>query len=316
MTRYNVLITGGAGYIGSKLVQALADHYQVNKITVYDNLMYKQDGLFSLLANPKINFVYGDVREEKKLNNYVQEADVIIPLAAIVGFPACDKDPDTANKINNLHVQFIVKNARKDTKIIYPNTNSGYGVGEDGVHCTELTPLNPISVYGITKCAAEKSVIDNGGISFRLATVFGTSPRFRKDLLVNSFVLKALTDKYIVLFESHFKRNYIHVNDVVKAFILMIHDYDKYKGEAFNVGLSTANLSKLELCEKIKEQIPDFVITTNEFSQDLDKRNYIVSNDKLEATGWIPDYNLDYGIQELIKAYPILINTDTKYTNL
>jgi len=315
-TRYNVLITGGAGYIGCKLTQALAAHYQVNSVTVYDNLMYKQDGLFSILNDPKINFVYGDVREEKKLLKYIKQADIIIPLAAIVGFPACDKDLDTANKVNNLHVQFIVNNATPGTKIIYPNTNSGYGVGEDGVFCTEKTPLNPISVYGITKCAAEKSVLDNGGISFRLATVFGTSPRFRKDLLVNSFVLKALTDKYIVLFESHFKRNYIHVNDVINAFVLMIHNYDKHKGEAFNVGLSTANLSKLELCEKIKEYVPDFVITTNEFNKDLDKRNYIVSNDKLEAAGWAAYHSLDYGIKELIKSYPILTNTDTKYTNL
>jgi nucleoside-diphosphate-sugar epimerase len=311
-----VLITGGAGYIGAKLVQKLTTLDNVKKIIVYDNLMYKQDGLFPFLCDPKIEFVYGDVREEKKLEKFVQEADVIIPLAAIVGFPACAKDPDTANKINNLHVQFIVSKARKDTKIIYPNTNSGYGVGEDGVYCTEKTPLNPISVYGVTKCAAEKSVLDSGGISFRLATVFGVSPRFRKDLLVNNFVLKALTDRYVVLFESHFKRNYIHVNDVVEAFITMIDQYDQHRGEPFNVGLSTANLSKLELCEKIKQYIPDFVITTNEFSQDLDKRNYIVSNDKLEATGWTPDCDLDYGIQELIKAYPVLINTDTKYTNL
>lgn len=311
-----ILITGGAGYIGCKLTQALADHYSTEEVVVYDNLMYKQDGIFSMLTHPKIKFVYGDVREEEKLSELVKNADVVIPLAAIVGFPACAKDPETANRINNLQIHNIIKSANKDTKIIYPNTNSGYGVGTDGVFCKEETPLNPISVYGITKCAAEKGVLDYGGISFRLATVFGVSPRFRKDLLVNSFVLKAMTDKYIVLFESHFKRNYIHVNDVVKAFIIMIHDYSKYQGEAFNVGLSTANLSKLELCEKIKEYIPDFVITTNEFNKDMDKRNYIVSNDKLEATGWTPDCSLDYGIQELIKSYPVLINTDTKYTNL
>jgi nucleoside-diphosphate-sugar epimerase len=311
-----ILITGGAGYIGTKLVQKLATLDNVERVIVYDNLMYKQNGLFPFLCDPKIEFVYGDVREEKKLEKLVQESDVIIPLAAIVGFPACAKDPDTANKINNLHVQLIANKARKDAKIIYPNTNSGYGVGENGVYCTEKTPLNPISVYGITKCAAEKSVLDTGGISFRLATVFGVSPRFRKDLLVNNFVFKALTDRYVVLFESHFKRNYIHVNDVINAFITMIEQYDQHRGEPFNVGLSTANLSKLELCEKIKQYVPDFVITTNEFSQDLDKRDYIVSNDKLEATGWIPDYDLDYGIKELIKAYPVLINTDTQYTNL
>lgn len=310
------LITGGAGYIGCKLVQALLDDPNTNKVTVYDNLMYKQDGLFALANHPKFEFVYGDVREEAKLKKHAEKANVIFPLAAIVGFPACDKDPDTANKINNLHIQFLVKNKAPETKIVYPNTNSGYGVGEDGIHCTEKTPLNPISVYGVTKCAAEKSVLDSGGISLRLATVFGTSPRFRKDLLVNNFVLKALTDKYIVLFESHFKRNYIHVNDVVSAFLKMVCDYTSYQSEAFNLGLSSANLSKLELCEKIKEHIPDFVITTNEFNKDLDKRNYIVSNDKLEATGWRAFHDLDYGIKELVKAYPILINTDTKYTNL
>lgn len=314
-----ILITGGAGYIGTVLVEQLlrrADALGITKIIIYDNLMYKQDGLFALLSDPRVEFVYGDVRDFDKLGKHLG-VDVVIPLAAIVGFPACERDRKLAEDVNANHIKFIAGNVAWGCKIIYPNTNSGYGIGEGDSFCTEKTPLKPISVYGITKCAAEEAVLSApAGISLRLATVFGTSYRFRKDLLVNDFVLKALNDKYIVLFEGHFKRNYIHIRDVVEVFIKMITEFETHKGQAFNVGLSTANLSKIELCEAIKKHAPDFVIKTDEFSKDMDKRNYVISNDKLEATGWTPKYSLDFGIQELIKAYGVLIPANTEYTNL
>lgn len=315
-----ILITGGAGYIGTVLVEALltmADDYDIEKITVLDNLLYKQDGLFPLLRNPLLHFVYGDVRDYRKLDPLMQEADFIIPLAAIVGAPACDKDPKLADEINHRQLYYLAENAPYNARIIVPNTNSGYGVGEDGKPCTEESPLNPLSVYGKTKCLGEQRVLDKGnGIALRLATVFGTSYRFRRDLLVNDFVWKAVTDSYIVLFESHFKRNFIHIRDVVDAILVMIREFDVHKGQVFNVGLSSANLSKLELCQAIQKHLPKFVIKQDEFTQDFDKRNYIVSNDKLEATGWSPHFSLDEGIQELIKSYAVLKNTNTQFTNL
>ena len=311
----NILITGGAGYIGTVLVERLLAETDAN-IVVFDNLMYRQDGIFALLANPRVEFVYGDVRDRAFLLPYLMWADYIIPLAAIVGMPACDKDPKLAADINYHQLQFIAQTT-KVARIIVPNTNSGYGVMENGQPCTEDSPLKPLSVYGRTKCEGEKAVMDSGrGVALRLATLFGTSYRFRKDLLVNDFVLKALTDKYVVLFESHFKRNYIHIRDVVGVILRIIKMWDVYAGKVFNLGLSSANLNKMELCLKIKEQIPGFVIKQDEFTKDFDQRNYIVSNARLEATGWQPSYSLEDGIAELIKAYPVLTKTHTKYTNL
>lgn len=313
------MITGGAGYIGTVLVEQLlarAEELGVEKITVFDNLLYKQDGLFPLLTNPKLEFVFGDVRETDKLKAIASQADVIIPLAAIVGMPACNRNPQAAWDINFEHVAILSESLSSSQKILYPDTNSLYGSTDGLQMITEDSPVAPISVYGKTKYNAEQSVLQAGGIAFRLATVFGTSYRFRKDLLVNDFVLRAVTDKFIVLFEAHFKRNYIHVRDVVDAFILMIQKYDQYKGQVFNVGLSTANLSKLELCEAIKKHVPEFVIKQDEFAKDFDKRNYIVSNAKLEAAGWAPKRDLDFGIKELLKAYEVLKNSNTKYTNL
>ena len=228
-----------------------------------------------------------------------------------MGFPACDKDKKLATEVNYEQIKFIVENLRDDQKIIYPNSNSGYGVGEDGIHCTEESPLNPVSHYGQTKVDAESIIVDNGnGITLRLATVFGTSPRMRLDLLVNEFVYKAITDTYITVFEKDFKRNYIHIQDVISAFVFMLENYEKYNGEMFNVGLSDSNLNKEELVYKIKKFIPHFDINFSDFYSDPDKRNYIVSNDKIEATGWSPKYSLDDGIRELIKAYRIIINND------
>lgn len=315
----NILITGGAGYIGTVLIEELLKNTEIDvqEIIVYDNLLYKQNGLFGFLHDKRIKFIYGDVNDEQKLKPYVSNADVIVPLAAIVGFPACDKDKKLAWQTNAEQIKFIAEHSKSSAHIVLPNTNSGYGIGQDGVFCTEETPLNPLSVYGKSKCAGENYALASGkAISLRLATVFGVSHRFRKDLLVNDFVLKALTDKYIVLFEADFKRNYIHVRDVAKTFIYMIKNFHKYRGQIFNVGLTEANLSKKELCEKIKKFIPEFVIKIDDFNKDLDKRNYIVSNKKLESTGWSSKYSIELGIQELISAYPIIINSHTKYTNL
>lgn len=312
-----ILITGGAGYLGSVLIEHLFNTTpNIEKITVYDSLMYNQTSLIHYSWRKNFEFVYGDVRNHQKLSQYVDEADVIIPLAAIVGFPACDRDKDLATAVNYTHVKFICdKISGTDKKIVYPNTNSGYGIGENG-ECTELSPLNPISHYGVTKVNAEREVLAVGGISIRLATVFGSSPRMRMDLLVNEFVYKALTDKYITIFEKNFVRNYIHIRDVANTFEYMLNNYDKFKGEVFNVGLSDANLSKAQLVEKIQEYVPDFAITYSDYYEDPDKRDYVVSNKKLEDTGWTPKYSLDDGIVELIKTYTILIqDLSSKYRN-
>ena len=299
-----VLITGGAGYIGSVITEVLLK--ENHQVTVLDNLMYNQTSLINISHNKNFNFIRGDVRDRKLLENLVKDAELIIPLAAIVGFPACDRDKDLAEQVNYQHVKFIADLvSNTDKKIIYPNTNSGYGVGGEDV-CTEESPLHPISHYGITKVRAESEVISVGGISLRLATVFGTSSRMRMDLLVNEFVYKAISDKYITLFEKKFVRNYIHIRDVASAFLHMINNYKKYQSEIFNVGLSNANLTKEELCNEIKKQIPNFMVYSNDSFEDPDKRDYVVSNEKIESTGWKSIYNLNDGIEELVKTYEIL----------
>ena len=309
-----VLITGGAGYLGSVLTENLLNSGY--SVTILDNLMYNQTSLIHYSHNKNFDFIYGDVRNHNLLEELVPSFDVVIPLAAIVGFPACDRDKDLATAVNYEHVRKICEIV-KDTniRVVYPNTNSGYGIGENG-ECTEESPLNPISHYGVTKVKAEREVLNIGGVSIRLATVFGSSPRMRMDLLVNEFVYKALTDKYITIFEKNFTRNYIHIRDVPKTFQYMIENYEKFSGDVFNVGLSSANLTKQQLVEKIKEYVPNFAITYSDFYEDPDKRDYVVSNAKIEATGWSPDWSLDDGIVELIKTYTILIqDLSSKYRN-
>lgn len=309
-----VLITGGAGYLGSILAEHLLDNGY--SVTVFDNLLYKQLSVLHLFKRTGFNFIKGDVRNTEQLLSLVKEHDVIIPLAAIVGMPACKDNPQLAVDVNFKHIDNIVDVLRDDQKLILPNTNSQYGSSDTII--TEESPFKPLSLYAETKCNAEDAVLRNGnGVVLRLATVFGVSPRMRQDLLVNDFVYKAVTDGYLVLFEAHFKRNYIHVQDIARTFEFMIVNYNQCKGQAFNVGLSTANLSKLELAEKIKEHVPNLVIKQDEFKEDFDKRNYIVSNEKIEQLGWQPKYDLDYGIKQLIEAYPLIItNNNRSFTNL
>jgi len=309
-----VLITGGAGYLGSNLTRHLLEAGYT--VTVLDNLMYDQVTLLHLFGNPKFQFELGDVRDKELLQELVGLNDVIIPLAAIVGMPACKANPELTVAVNYQQVADIVEVLRDDQKLILPNTNSQYGSSDSII--TEESPFNPLSLYAKTKCDAENIMLAKGnGVSLRLATVFGVSPRMRTDLLVNDFVYKSVVDGYLVLFEAHFKRNYIHVQDIARTFQFIIENYEKCKGHAFNVGLSTANLSKLELAEKIKSHIPSLVIKQDDFKEDFDKRNYIVSNEKLEALGWKPIYDLDYGIKQLMAAYKIVINKNNQnFTNL
>lgn len=303
--KQNVLITGGAGYIGSVLAPIMLN--QGYKVTVFDNFSLKQAALLDVCYSDELEIINGDVRDLPLLEKHLAKADIIIPLAAIVGAPACNKDKPLATQLNKDQIIQIADRISSNQRLIYPVTNSGYGIGEKDKFCDETSPLNPISHYGITKVEAERHVLEKGnGVTFRLATVFGSSPRMRTDLLVNDFVYRAATDRFVVLFEAHFKRNYIHIRDVCKAFLHGIDNYDRMTGEAYNVGLSTANLSKLELCEKIKEYVPDFCVIESEIAEDPDKRDYIVSNDKLEATGWTPDFSLDDGIRELLKLYSFL----------
>lgn len=312
-SRENILVTGGAGYIGSILVpELLRTEY---KVTVLDNFMYRQNSLLECMANENFDVIKGDARDEGILKELLQKVDYIIPLAALVGAPLCNRDKIGAVNINRDAVVSIAKLASKEQRIIIPTTNSGYGIGQKGVYCTEETPLNPITLYGKVKMEAEKIVLDReNSISFRLATVFGISPRMRIDLLVNDFVYRAVKDRFVVVFEGHFKRNYIHVRDVARAFIHAINNFDKMKDQPYNVGLSDANLSKLELCAKIKEQVADFVYLESSVGEDPDKRDYIVSNEKIEKTGFKPIYSLEMGIGELIKGFRILVNS--KYSNV
>ena len=302
-----ILITGGAGYLGSIMIRAFLNKRY--KVTVLDNLLFNQTSLLQYISNTDFKFIYGDVRNELLLEELCNDNDVIIPLAAIVGFPACAANPELAKEINFNQIVNILKYTNgKNKKILYPNTNSGYGLGLGQIECTEDSPLTPISVYGQTKCQAENLLkASTDAIIFRLATVFGISSRMRVDLLVNNFVFKAITDKYIVIFERNFKRNFIHVEDVASAFLFMLENYNKHKGEIFNVGLGDANLSKEELLERIQSQISNFTVCYDDYYEDPDKRNYIVSNAKIEATGWKPNCSLDTGIKQLIEGYQMII---------
>ncbi len=348
-----ILITGGAGYIGSILVERLllnnllvskgmnelsinassildSSQFHVGEklsVTVIDNLMYKQTSLTQFTWRDDFTFVYGDVRDRELMRKLLKGHDVIIPLAAIVGMPACKKFPNETLEINQKCIEWLSEESSRDQLIVFPTTNSGYGIGQSKegslVECTEETPLNPISLYGTTKSNAESCLLNNNkdnAITLRLATAFGISPRMRLDILVNDFTYRAFTDRYMVIFEGHFKRNFIHVRDIARTFVYCINNAKRMTGSVFNVGLSAANLSKLELCERIRKFIPDFYVTQSEINKDPDQRNYIVSNAKLETldkkSPWFAAHSLDSGIKELIKAYSIISNNNRNFTNL
>ena len=308
-----ILITGGAGYIGSILASNLIKkNYE---ITVFDNFLYNQTSLLDLCRNKNFKVINGDVRDNEKIDPIIKQSDIIIPLAALVGAPICKKDPKGSEDINKNSIFNLLNTISKNQIIIMPTTNSAYGGGQGGVECNENSPLNPISKYAKDKVQIEEKIMDRENtISLRLATVFGMSPRMRFDLLVNDFVRRAYLDRFIVLFESHFKRNYIHVQDVARCFEHCLDNFANMKTNIYNVGLSDANLSKKELCEKIKQYKSDFVILESEIEKDIDQRNYIVSNKKIEGTGFKPKYSIDFGIIEVLKGCEIL--SKKQYSNI
>jgi nucleoside-diphosphate-sugar epimerase len=310
---YEILVTGGAGYLGAILVPDLlaAGH----KVTVLDSFLYGQNSLAQVCVNDNFEIVRGDVRDEGLVKKSLARADVVIPLAALVGAPICAKDPVGAQTVNHDSVLMLLKLLSKQQRVLMPTTNSAYGSGDKDNFCTEESPLRPISKYAIDKVEVEKALMQHpNAISFRLATVFGMSPRMRIDLLVNDFTYRAVTDRFVVLFESAFKRNYIHIRDVSRVFQHGLARFETMRGHVFNVGLSAANVSKKQLCERIQAQVPEFVFVEAPIGKDPDQRNYIVSNAKLEATGFSPDVSLDHGIAELIKGYRMIRNS--RYGNV
>ncbi len=300
-----VLVLGGAGYIGSVLVPALLG--KGYRVTVFDSLLYDQASLLDCCANPDFDFKKGDICDGSLVSSLLSKFDIVIPLAAIVGAPACNRNPSLTRMVNLDAQLAIVKALSTSQRAVFPTTNSGYGIGEQDNFCTEETPLRPISSYGKDKVEVEKAYLEKGSaVTLRLATVFGMSPRMRTDLLVNDFVYRAHKDRSIVLFEENFRRNYIHIRDVANTFVFALEHYGKMKGQPFNVGLSSANLTKRELCEKIKRYVPELYIHSAPVGEDPDKRDYLVSNRKLEALGWTPRHTLDDGIVELLKGYRII----------
>ena len=310
---YNILVTGGAGYLGSTMVPDLLQ--LGHKVTVLDSFMYKQASLNHVCHHPNFSVVKGDIRIEGVMASLLKNADIVIPLAALVGAPMCSQDPVGATTVNHDAIALMLKLLSKEQRVLMPTTNSAYGTGDENNFCTEESPLNPISLYAKEKVGIEKELLQrDNAISFRLATVFGMSPRMRIDLLVNDFTYRAVHDRFVVLFESSFKRNYVHVRDVSRVFQHAIANFDRMKGQIYNVGLSDANVSKKELCEHIQKQVPDFVFLDAPVGKDPDQRNYIVSNAKIEAAGYKPMYSLDMGINDLIKGYTMIKNT--RYGNV
>lgn len=308
-----VLVTGGGGYLGSVLVPSLLE--KGFEVTVLENFLFGQNSLLDCCRFDSFKIIRGDCRDERTLKDALIGQDIIIPLAALVGAPLCNQDQGGALSTNQTSVELLCRIAAKQQVILYPTTNSGYGVGEKGKFCTEETPLRPISLYGTTKVRAEEAVLSRGnGLTFRLATVFGASPRMRIDLLVNDFVYRAVHDRAVLIFEGHFKRNYIHIRDVARAFLHAIEKFPKMEGRPYNVGLEEANLSKLELCAKIQKHLPKFVFVEAPIGEDPDKRDYIVSNQRIISTGFHTEWDLDRGIRELLKVFTIL--RQSKYANV
>lgn len=303
-----ILVTGGAGYLGSTLVPALLE--AGHAVTVLDNFLFRQASLNHVCHHPRFAVVRGDVRDERTVVPLLRAADAVIPLAALVGAPLCDRDPVGATTTNREAILTMLRHASREQCILMPTTNSAYGTGDANNFCDEASPLRPISRYAVEKVEVERRLMEHpGAISFRLATVFGMSPRMRIDLLVNDFTYRAVHDRFVVLFESGFKRNYIHVRDVARVFMHGLANFERMRGQIYNVGLSDANVSKRELCEAIRRHVPEFVFLDAPVGKDPDQRNYIVSNAKIEATGFRPAYSLDDGIRELVKGYTMIRNT-------
>jgi nucleoside-diphosphate-sugar epimerase len=301
----HVLVTGGAGYLGSILVPRLlaAGH----RVTVIDNFLYGQGALLDCCHDERLAIVRGDARDRRLVAEHLKRADAVLPLACLTGAPACDRDPVAATSVNLDAVRMILEVRSREQWIVFPTTNSGYGIGETGIHCTEETPLRPVSLYGRLKVDAEKMLLDSPNtVTLRFATVFGISPRMRLDLLVNDFTYRAVTDRFIVLFEAHFKRNYLHVLDAARAFLHCLDRFETVRGQPYNVGLDEANLSKAELCEVIKAQVPAFYWVEADVGKDPDQRNYVVSNAKIARTGYTAEVSLERGVAELIKGFQVI----------
>jgi len=300
-----VLVTGGAGYVGSVMVSMLLDAgYEV---IVLDNMMYEQTSLLGVADCERFSFVRGDARDERLLGELLPKVEAIIPLAALVGAPACDRNPTLAESLNLGAIRSLTKLRSSEQIIIFPTTNSGYGTKSGDVYCTEETPLEPISLYGQNKIQAEKELLESGNaITLRMATVFGVSPRMRLDLLVNHFVYEAIHHGHITIYEKHFKRNYIHIRDVADCFIFCLENFERLKDEPYNLGLDEANYTKEELANLVKRSVPSFNIVFSDIGTDPDRRNYIVSNAKLRERGFTAHRTVQQGINELIKAYQML----------
>jgi nucleoside-diphosphate-sugar epimerase len=308
-----VLITGGAGYLGSVLCRVLLKHEYA--VTVVDSFRHNDNSLAECCENPRFDVIKGDARDMRIMEPLVKTADVILPLAALVGFPMCAADEQAATSTNLHAISNLMGLLSHEQQAIYPNTNSGYGTTKPGWICSEDTPFNPITLYGRTKAEAERVVLEReNSIALRFATLFGASPRMRIDLLVNDFTHRAINDHAILVFEGHFNRNYLHVQDAANAFLHCILKFGGMKGQAYNAGLSSANMTKLELCEQIKKHIPYFVYVEAPTGVDPDQRNYVVSNEKFEATGWKARHSIDDGVVELIKLFRTLKNT--RYGNV
>lgn len=309
----HILVTGGGGYLGSVLVPMLLE--AGNHITVLDSFIYEQDSLMACCRDKRFRVIRGDCRDKKMLQAALTGQDIIIPLAAIVGFPACARDAVAALTTNYEAITLLLSLRERNQKIIFPCTNSGYGIGQGAEVCTEESPITPISLYGRTKMMAEEAVLKAGNaVAFRFATLFGASGRMRTDLLVNDFVYRAIHDRAVVLFEGNHVRNFLHVSDAAAAFLFAIDHFDEMYGQTFNCGMSDTNLTKVQLCERIKDHIPQFVYFENDINTDPDQRNYYVSNEKIEKLGYRTSRTLDDGIEELIKVYTII--DKRKYGNV